>query len=251
VLVHNLVQAVPWLAGLAGSIAAGVYGAASSSHLVVSIAVGLATACALVLGISLGAWYLGVREVGWRQISENKDEELAKRDLDAKDVAEYRLALQLIVDLSTHPLALHDPGNADVACDRWLRRYVVDNLDTLSPGIQIGVFNWTAGHTTVPCEGNLPNVFDRVLPKKTPRDFSECLADLAPNAKRMPLFEDEKASVAEWLVVIPKEELSLGAKAFIGFAAQALAAARRGLPIESLASSTANDDDDGLAVSRA
>jgi hypothetical protein len=249
VLAHNLVQAVPWLVGLTGSVAAAVYGTGSSSHLVVSIAAGIATGCTLVLGISLGAWYIGVRKSGWRRISENMNEELVKRDLDSENAAKFRLVLQLIVDLSSHPFTLRGRRSSDAACDLWLRRYVIDNLDTLSPGIRIGVLNWTAGRTTVACEGNLPGVFDRVLPKNAPRDFSECLADLAPSAKRQLLFEDEDAAVAEWLIVISKGELSLDAKAFIGFAAQALAAARGALLVGPPPSSAASDDDD-LAIPR-
>ncbi|MBW8060007.1 MAG: hypothetical protein FVQ78_06655 [Solirubrobacterales bacterium] len=249
VLAHNLVQAIPWLFGLVGAIAAGAYGAASSSHLLVAIAVGFATSCSLVLGISLASWYIAARKVGWRQISENKDKELAERDLDAEDVTKFQLPLQLILDLSTHPLVIRNPLNADELCDQWLRRYVANNLATLAPGIQIGVLNRTAGHLRVACEGNLPGVFDRMLPKPTPRDFSECLAEIAPNAKRLLLFEDERASVAEWLIVIPEGELDLGAKAFIGFARQALAAARRALLV--IRSTGVDGDDDGVAMPRA
>jgi hypothetical protein len=229
VLAHNLVQAIPWLIALAASAGAGVYGALSSSHLIISLAAGVAAGSLIALAISLGSWYMAARKDGWQQISKEKDQELAERDLDAEDVRKYQLPLQLILDFSTHPLVIRDPLKADETCERWLRWYVTNNLDTLAPGIQIGVLNWTDGMMRVACGGNLPPVFDRVLPKPTDRNFSQCLDEIAPKAERLLLFEDDGAVVAEWLIVIAQEELDLGAEAFIGFVRQALAAARRAL----------------------
>jgi hypothetical protein len=144
-------------------------------------------------------------------------------------------------------LVIRDPLKADEICDQWLRRFVTSNLDTLAPGIRVGVLNWTGGNLRLACEGNLPHVVDRVLPKRSSRDFSECLLDIAPTAKALLLFEDERAVVAEWLVIIPEGELSLGAQAFIGFVRQALAAARRAIVV---IESAYTDDEEGLAEPR-
>jgi hypothetical protein len=245
VLAHNLAQAVPWLIALVISAGVGLYGALSSNHLVLALAVAVGTGSSLSLLISFGSWYMEKRRTGFITVVKERNKQLAERGIDAEDAENFRLGLQVILDVSTHPLVIRDAHKADEDCEQWLRRFVLHNLDTLSPGIRIGVLNWTAGKLKLACEGNLPHVVHRVLPKESPRDFTECLLDIDPRAKRLLLFEDERAEVAEWLVVIPEQKAELSARAFIGFVRQALAAARRALL--AIDSAGADEDDEGLA----
>lgn len=232
VLAHNLTQAIPWLIALAISVGAGLYGALASSHLTLALSVAVATGSSLSLLISFGSWYMQKRRAGLVRVVKERNKQLAERGIDAENAEEFRLGLQLILDLSTHPIVIHDPAEADSQCDRWLRRFALANVDILARGVRMGVVSWSAGYLRAACEGNLPHIVDRVLPKDAPRDFTECLTDIDPKARRLMLFEDEDSEVVEWLIVIAEQELSLAAQAYIGFVRHVLAAARRDLGME-------------------
>jgi membrane protein implicated in regulation of membrane protease activity len=234
VLVHNLTQALPWLAAIIASSAAAAYGVAVEQPLLLAAAVALGTSSALTLLINFLVWYFNARRTGWKQRATSSEERLGGQEVLVSRSERMGLALTLIRDLNLAPLEITDPQRRDEQTREWLTRYMMPAMSKISSGTGIGLLEWNwvegrQGEYRLAYDSGVPEIVRSVLPKTTSRDFITCLAILQLRRHHSVAISDERGGASRaWIVAFLQEDLDLAAEAVFSTGARIVSDAWRG-----------------------
>lgn len=228
VLVHNLTQAIPWIIAAAASAGAATYGVLSQSDVILSASVTISVWCVLTLALNFVQWYLKKREEGWRRKADEREQELR---LDAEKNERNELAITHIANLAQDPLVIDDSEGANGSCLTWLSSKLIPGLTALSPGVRVGLLQWSEGSYSVPCDAGVPRRVAALLPKECNRDFARYLKLLEQPFYYLPLIDDVGGAEREWLVAFPEDIESFDgpARAVFAVGTRILADARAGI----------------------
>jgi hypothetical protein len=180
-----------------------------SNALVLAGAVGAASASILILAVNFSIWYLNKRGKGWRKKAKDRAVDHVERDLERKVSGRMALALKLCRDLSLHRLEISDPSRRLEETSAWLTARLWPAMKQLSPEIGIGVLQWHSGLYSLGYDAAVPEIIRKVLPKRTNREFSACLAELQLIHHHVPLGESMGRDEGAWLIAFPGEDFDL------------------------------------------